>query len=324
MPSEPVTESLAQYMEAWLRSHVAMNLRPTTADSYHRLTRLYILPHLGDLPLGALTPQLLQSWVADLSLTPSSTGRRLSVRTVTYVMAILRAALGDAVRLGLVERNPFDRVRAPRPRPRVVQSFTLEQVRRLDVAASEHRLGALFTFLWQTGLRIGEALALYWEDVDLDGGSLRVRRSVAEVSGKLILGAPKTSAGMREIALAPQTVGLLSRHRAVQSDAGLSFLVFPSRAGTMLSRRNVTRAWSVLRRRAGLPEYGLHALRHTNASLQLQAGVGLREIAAHLGHESPALTAKVYAHVLEDTKRQAARRLGHLLEGATTQGTPRP
>ncbi len=315
-PSHAADQPLSAYMDHWLRAHVEVNLRPTTADSYRRLSRLHILPHLGELPLTELTPQRLQAWVADLSLPQSTGGRRLSPRTVTYAMAILRAALADAVRLGLLERNPFTRVRAPRPGPRVVASFTLEQVRRLDAADRDQRLGALFTFLWQSGLRVGEALALRWEDLDLEGASLRVRRNAAEVSGRLIVGPPKTVAGMREIALAPQTVSLLLRHLTTLKQEGLisSGLVFPSRAGTMLSRRNVTRAWAGARQRAGLPPYGLHALRHTNASLQLQAGVGIREIAAHLGHESPALTAKVYAHVLEDTKRQAARRLGELLD----------
>lgn len=310
-----MSQSLSDYMDIWLRSHVATDLRPTTADSYRRLTHLHILPHLGNLDLGDLTPQRLQTWLGDLSLTPSRAGRPLSTRTVSYAMAILRAALNDAVRLGILERNPFDRVRSPRARPRLVESFTLEQMRTLDTVAAHHRLGPLVTFLWQTGLRIGEALALRWDDVDLTSSSLRVRRTVAEVSGKLFLGPPKTAAGMREIALAPQTTDLLRRHRANLEADGLLVggLVFPSRAGTMLSRRNVTRAWAAIREQAGLPGLGLHALRHTNASLQLQAGVGLREIAAHLGHESPALTARIYAHVLEDTKRQAARRLGNLL-----------
>lgn len=82
-----------------------------------------------------------------------------------------------------------------------------------------------------------------------------------------------------------------------------------------MSTTNVATIWRRLRDQAGLPKYGLHALRHTNASLQLQAGVGIREIAATLGHESPGFTAKVYAHVLEQTKRQAAEKFGRLLDG---------
>ncbi len=323
---EPVygsRDTLASYLEVWLSTHVAMNLRPTTADTYARLVRLHIIPHLGDVRLSDLTPSRLQVWLAQLSSAGSPTGRILSPRTVTYAMAVLRAALNDAVRLGVLERNPFQRVRAPRPRPRIVESFSLEQVRRLE--SVEHRLSPLFNFLWQTGLRIGEALALRWDDVDLDRSSLRIRRSAAEVSGKMIVGPPKTIAGMREIALTPQTSALLRTQLASLISDGLanSSLVFPSRTGTMLSRRNVTRAWAGTRKKAALPPLGLHALRHTNASLQLQAGVGIREIAAHLGHESPALTARVYAHVLEDTKRQAARRLGDLLAGLPPVPEPR-
>lgn len=101
-PSDASSETLTTYLNLWLRSHVTIDLRPTTADSYGRLTRLHILPHLGHLSLNDLTPPVLQSWVAELSLTQSASGRRLSARTVTYAMAILRAALADAVRLDLL------------------------------------------------------------------------------------------------------------------------------------------------------------------------------------------------------------------------------
>lgn len=306
---------LAAYMEEWLQAR-APELRPATLDTYRRLTRVHILPHLGALRLGELTPQRLQAWLAQLGQTEARSGGKLSARTITYAMAVLRAALQDAVRLGVLDQTPFKRVRAPRPSPRLVESFTLADVRRLDEVAVGRRLGPLFSFLWQSGLRIGEALALRWSDVDLEGQSLRVSRSVAEVSGRLVLGTPKTAAGLREIALTAQTVDLLRRQRERLVEEGLDprGLVFPSRRGTMLSRRNVTRTWAGVRKAAGLPTYGLHALRHTNASLQLQAGVGMREIAAHLGHESPALTARVYAHVLPDTRRQA---------GSSQRTTPR-
>ena len=308
--------NLTEYMGEWLAARSA-DLRPATLDTYRRLNRLHILPHLGALSLGELTPLRLQSWLGELARKDARSGGRLSAGTVTSAMAVLRAALGDAVRLGILDQSPFRRVSAPKAAPRRVTSFALADVRRLDAVAVHHRLGLLFSFLWQTGLRIGEALALRWSDVDLGGQSLRVSRSAAEVGGRLVVGSPKTAAGLREIALTPQTVALLLRQHERLAEEGLDGrgLVFPSRTGTMLFRRNVTRAWAGIRRQAGLPAYGLHALRHTNASLQLLAGVGIREIAAHLGHESPALTARVYAHVLVDTRRQAARRLSSLLAG---------
>ena len=281
VPGVDAQPLLDVYMRDWLAARTA-DLRPSTLDTYQRLSRLHILPRLGGLPLGDLTPLRLQAWLGELAQTERRGGGRLSTRTVTAAMSVLRAALADAVRFGILTESPFKRVRSLRSSPRLVASFTLEEVRQLDAVGSRHRLGPLFSFLWQTGLRIGEALALRWSDVDLTQQSLRVSRNAAEVAGHIILGSPKTAAGLREIALAPQTVALLRRQRdhLLIEGQGQSGLVFPSRRGTILSRRNVARAWAMVCHEAGLPAHGLHALRHTNASLQLLAGVGIWEIAA--------------------------------------------
>ncbi len=313
----PKMISVAEWMEHWTRTHVQVHLRPSTARSYEQLIRWHILPSLGEVPLPNLTSRQLQVWVADL------VAKGLSPRTATYTRGILHTALEEAVRLDLLAVNPLDKVRPPKAQPKVVQSYTLEEVYRLDAETASHRLGGLFSFLWQTGLRIGEALALRWEDVDLERASLRVRRNVVEVHGRMIEGQPKTAAGTREIALASQTVELLRKQQERLAIEHMLYeerwtehgLVWPSTVGDHMSTTNVATIWRRLRDQAGLPKYGLHALRHTNASLQLQAGVGIREIAATLGHESPGFTAKVYAHVLEQTKRQAAEKFGRLLDG---------
>jgi integrase len=317
----PSKATLDEYLAHWTRTYVRVQLRASTADNYERLLRLHVLPELGQVPLADLTPPILQAWVATLAEKPSRGGKPLSSRTITYVRAILHAALEEAFMTGAIPANPLDRVRPPRQQPKLVESFTLKQVRRLDEAAEHHRLRVLFAFLWQTGLRIGEALALRWEDVDLSRATLVVCRNLVEIRGRMVEQAPKTAAGRREIALPQRTVEMLRQHRENQ-DAERALrgdrwnqegLVFPSEAGTALFRRNVQRAYHLLRERAGLPPYGIHALRHTAASLWLQAGVGIREIAATLGHESPGFTAKVYAHVLEQTKRQAAEKFDAML-----------
>lgn len=293
---------------------VDQNLRPTTADTYHRLARLYILPSLGKVPLSALRAPLLRQWSADLSATPSRRGALLSPRTVSYVQAVLRSALSEAVRLELLTANPMSQVHPPRPRAGPVRTYSLAEMQRLDAARDEHRLGPLFSFLWQSGLRIGEALALRWSDLDLAGGTLTVRRNLVEVSGRLIEGSPKSRAGFRQIVLPEKTIALLRAMQAAALRSGRECdLIFANRLGGHLSRRNVTRAWAGFRTAVGLPAHGLHALRHTNASLQLQAGVGIAEIAAHLGHENPTVTARTYAHVLDPTKRRAAATFGRLL-----------
>lgn len=120
----------------------------------------------------------------------------------------------------------------------------------------------------------------------------------------------------------PKTGELLRRHRDQQAverllmgeEWGDRGLVWPSRSRVSMGSSIVSAVWRRLRDQAGLPPCGLHALRHAAASLQLQAGVGIREIAATLGHESPDFTARTYAHVLEQTKRQAAEKFGRLLD----------
>ena len=303
-------------MRWWLVAVVRPGLRPATADTYQRLTRLYVLPKLGEVLLPELTSQRLRRWSTELTVTPSRDGGVLSPRTVAYVQAVLRSALAEAVRLDLLTANPMAGVRPPRPRAIPVRTFTLEEMHRLDAVRECHRLGSLFSFLWQSGLRIGEALALRWGDVDLTEGTLTVCRNLVEVSGRLIEGSPKSRAGFRQIVLPAQTVELLQEVKATAPRQDPGALVFPNRLGGPLSRRNVTRTWAEVRAAVGLPSYGLHALRHTNASLQLLAGVGIAEIAAHLGHENPTVTARTYAHVLYPTKRRAASTFDRLLARA--------
>ncbi len=321
----PKKQTVSEWLEHWMRTYVHVNLEPSTEETYSWLIRKHIMPPLGDLRLSALTPQILQSWVADLSEKETPRGTPLSTRTVAAVYGVLRDALGEAVRSQALTANPLDRVRLPKQKRKVVHSFTLAQIRELDQVCETRRLGAPFTFLWQTGLRISEAIAMRWEDVDLDEATIFVHRKIVVLArGRNIEGPPKTDAGIRHLALMPETVDLLRRHRARQKEEAVAHeaepdwnatgLVFPSTRGTPLSRRNISRAWAVVRDRAGLPRYGLHALRHTHATLEAQAGVGMREIAATLGREDPGFTSRTYVHVLEEMKRNAATKLHNLIE----------
>ncbi|MHB1505331.1 MAG: tyrosine-type recombinase/integrase [Sulfobacillus sp.] len=321
--TKPSKQTVAEYMDHWLRTHVDTSLRPSTAKSYRDITRCHVLPHLGQVPLTDLTTQQLQAWLAGLAQ-PKAKGRVLSPRRVAYIRAVLHSALAEAVRSEIMSVDPLDRTRPPKQAPKRVESFTFEQALAIDEAGRDLPLGILFSFLWRSALRIGEAIGLRWSDLDLEAGTLSVQRAVTEVGGRPVEGPPKTALGLRTISLVPQTVEMLRHHQQAQEverqvngpDWNPLGLVFPSVAGTHLLYHNVRRAWMNLLTAADLPSYGMHALRHTCASLMLQAGVGLAEIAAHLG-DDPAVVGRVYAHVLEQTKRQAADRFARFLEDAS-------
>lgn len=332
---KPAKDTLGDYLDTWLRDYVDVNCKPSTAASYRVLVRTHILPRIGAVPLRELTAPLVAAWQADVARTPSgrsggvgADGKRapapLSPRRVAYARAVLRAALHEAVRQRLIPSNPVELVRAPRQAPKQVEAFTLQEARALDVAAQGNRLAALFAVAWRTGLRLGELLALRWEDVDFEAGTVTVGRNVVEVGGKRIVqDTPKTEKGRRTMALAGTTAALLKAHKARQAAERLAAgdrwrggdLVFCTGTGGLLAGRNVERLFYLLRDRAGLPAHGFHSLRHTYATLAKRAGVDIGEIADALGHESPAFTAKTYAHVLPEGRREAARRFETFTEG---------
>lgn len=308
---KPQRTPLRDYLDRWLRDYAELHLKPTTAASYRRLIRLYVAPKLGAVPLADLSAPAVQGWLAEMQRSS------LSPRTVAYARAVLRAALQEAVRLGLIPSNPVDRVRPPRQAPKQVSAFTPEEVLRLQDAARGHRLEALILTAWQTGLRLGEILALRWEDVDLEGMTIRVGKSLADLGGgRIIVQEPKTERGIRTVAITPQVVTALKAHRARQAEERLAAgerwqdrgLVFCAQNGKPLVPRNVMRAYYTIRDKAGLPRHGFHSLRHTNATLAKLAGIDVTEIATNLGHTSPSFTARTYAHVLPESQRQAAQR----------------
>lgn len=313
----PVKETLGQYLERWLADYADQHCKPSTAASYRDLVRVHIVPALGAVALADLTAAQVSAWVADMARKPTGRGGTLSPCRVAYARAVLRAALHEAVRLRLIPSNPVELVRAPRQEPKQVEAFTLAEAQALDRAAEGQRLAALVRVAWRTGLRLGELLALRWEDVDWDTGTVSVRRNVVQVKGKTVLqDSTKSKKGVRTIAMVPAVAVELRAHQKRQAEERLKArewwqdggLVFCTQEGKPLGARNVERFWYAVRDKAGVPKHGFHSLRHTFATLARAAGVDLADIADALGHESPAFTAKQYAHSSTESRRTAAER----------------
>ena len=321
---QPAKDTLGEYLERWLADYVDQHCKPSTAASYRVLVRAHIKPALGAVPLRDLTAAQVAAWVADMARKTVPKGSEddrthvpISPRRVAYARAVLRAALHEAVRLRMIPSNPVDLVRAPKQAPKQIQAFTLHEAQALDAAAEGHRLAVLVRTAWRTGIRLGEILALQWSDVDFEAGTILVHRNIVEVEGKRIVQeAPKTEKGRRTVAMTATVAVDLQAHRTRLEEerraAGEAWQdggwVFCTQEGKPLAARNVERLFYSFRDGAGLPAYGFHSLRHTWATLAKRAGVDIAEIADALGHESPAFTAKVYAHVLPEGRREMADR----------------
>ncbi len=298
------TLTVGEYVDRWLSDSVRDTVRQRTYERYEQITRLHIKPTLGRIKLKTLTPANVRA------LYREKLDAGLSARTVQYVHVTLHKALGQAVADGLVPRNASEAVKAPRPSKKEIRPLSNEQAcafLRMTAEAGD-RFEALYVLAVHCGLRAGELLALRWEDVDLEAGTLAVRRSLSETREKgHIFEAPKNGKG-RNIKLTVGATEALKRHRKRQREerirlAGLyenHGLVFPNRTGKTMNIKNLTvRSFKPLLKRAGLPEtVRLHDLRHTCATVLLSRGVHPKLVQELLGHKSISITLDTYSHVL--------------------------
>jgi integrase len=170
-------QTLGEFLARWLQDVARTRVRPRTFVGYEATIERHISPHLGRMRLAKLTPQHLQAWLATLE------GQRVSVGRRRYARVVLRTALNTAIRWRLVTVNAATLMDAPRITSREIQPLTPDQARALLVASREHPLDAFVTVALGCGLRLGEALGLQWTDVDLDAGTLQVRRAVQRFGG---------------------------------------------------------------------------------------------------------------------------------------------
>jgi len=328
------------YLEEWLTvtlpgEVLAGRLKRNTLASYTDQTRRHILPTLGNTALVELSPRQLRAWLSAKLTETSARGRPLSARTVAYLHGILRAALAQAVRDELLTRNPATLVRPPRHRSPTVVPLTVDEAHRLLAAASNHRLAALWLLLLTLGVRRGEALALHWNDLDLDAGTVTISRSLQRLPAsnpspdqqatELVEVAPKTDASVAVLPLPGQLVGALREHRRQQLRERLAAgcwdridVVFTTEIGTYLEPRNVTRSFGQLCQAASLRPLRLHDLRHSAASFLLLQGVDLKTVQTMLRHTRLATTADLYLHVHPELQRGAVESMERLLHPLAT------
>ncbi len=309
-------QTLGQFLVRWLQDSVKPTVRPKTYTSYSQLLRIHILPALGAVPLAKLDPPRVQRFLND-----KLAEGRLSARTIQYLHAVLRAALGQALKWRLVSVNVATLVDPPRAVRPEVRAVGPAEARSLLEATCGDRLEALYILALASGLRQGEALGLHWQDVDLEAGTLRIRVALQRLDGRLQTVEPKTARSRRSIALPPQVIESLRAHKSRQAQERLlagsrwqdTGLVFTTAVGKPLEGSSVTHRFQKLLQRAGLPHFRFHDLRHACASLLLAQGVHPRVVMETLGHSQISLTMNTYSHVIPALQRDAAERMEAIL-----------
>ncbi len=305
-------QTLSKYLNTWLETYAKSNVGSKTYETYKRIVDLNIEPHLGDVKLGDLRPLQIQSFYSILLRQGKQNGSGLSPLSVQHVHRMLRKALHQAVRWELIDRNPADGADSPRVPRNEMNALDRDGLSRLLTALRGNKLYLAVLIAATTGMRRGEILALRWCDVDLDAGTLRVARSLQQLSTGLEFKEPKSARGRRNIALARSTVDAL-RARKAELDTSPDGLIVCRPDGTPWPPDQLSVEFHVFVKRTGFT-IRFHDLRHTHASNLLRDGVPVNVVSQRLGHAEPAITLNVYSHVLPGMQEEAAARVDEMME----------
>lgn len=299
---QPAT--LGAFAAPWL---IDRQLKPRTRDLYRRLLDQKILPTLGDVPLKDITTLTIREWYGQLD--PEHPTRR------SHAYALLRTILSSAVSDGLITTNPCHiRGAGNSKRKHQIKPASLHELEAI-VAALPPRHRMLVLLASWCALRFGELTELRRSDLDLKAGRIMVRRAVVLVNGETVVGAPKSAAGVRDVAIPPHLLPAVKDHLSEHTEWGKSGLLFTAaKVGGHLGHGNFYKTWDAARTAAGRPDLRFHDLRHTGAVLAAQTGATLAELMNRLGHSTPGMAIR-YQHAAEDRDMEIARRLSNLAEG---------
>ena len=295
---EPRSLACDAVLDAYLKSH-----RPTwglsTFEGYRSLAKTHLKPFFDDMDLRDLKRTNVLEFIA----LKRKEGK--SVTTIRNALRLLSGACAALVEDRELDRNPLTGMGkllalvGGQDIKEGLHTWTSDQVGGILTLAWEHEeevLGGLLDFLFGTGCRLGEALALQWDAVDLEARTARIVRSAR--NGRV---GPTKTRRQRTVALSQWLAGMLRERRRVQRAGRCPGLVFPTRSGGVRNTGNVSHVWKRFRSRLraeDIPAYRIHDARHTYASLAMEAGVNVVWLASQLGHADPSMTLRIYAHTV--------------------------
>lgn len=314
----PSKLTLGEWFDEWLKVHKT-KVMPRTAAWYQRIFDTHVRPVLGVRPLAKLRADQVESLYAALAA-------RVGPVTIRAVHVGLNACLRKAVRRRLLMTNPVADLSVPKIERKERRTLSPAEAARVLEACDQVRNGVIVEFALLTGTRPEEYLALQWSDLDWQRRTVTLQRVAVEHDGKVTFEKMKTPQSRRSIPLPPQLVAKLQAHRKKQLEQKLKAgrrwnpadLVFPSLAGTVMRQTNLTeRVFKRVLERAEVEHLRLYDLRHTQATLLLQANEHPKVVQERLGHSSIVLTMDTYSHVLPTMQEAATSRLAELLYPAS-------
>lgn len=341
--------TLREWSETWLTQHLSLDASPVTVSNYRYLLRSRILPQLGDLPLSDLTPARISDWLYNLRkeprkstrlpdkqlkrprrkgeqlITDAQAAKPLSAKTAQNYLGCIKTMLAAAVRVGLLEYNPADRVQGPKRRKKKKATLPEPEVialLQLIITEAETPLKLAVLLAMLCSLRLGEVGALKYSAIDWDAGTITVDRALKYTPADgAFIAETKTEAGDRVITLPPSMIRIL--HDAMWDDVMEAqdlpekwkgaFWIVHSRHGARANKDTPSKWFRKFADEHGYQGLTFHGLRHVHASLLLQHHVDLQSVSVRMGHSDPSVTLRAYADAMPAQDQEAAATMDRLL-----------
>lgn len=310
-----------EWLDYWYETYCKPNARPATQRTYEGYIRLYLHPRLGSIPLNKVTTSDIQqmcTWMmTEARLDQKNGDSGLSDSQVINCYSLCDRVLEKAVAEKLIVRNPAKGCKLPPNRPNEMKVLSREDMQKVLIQAKEENYYELFLLEFATGLRLGELMALQWDDVNLVTGELRINKQVNFVGSKLVISEPKTKAAVRTLILPPSVRKVLAEYKTRVNSRWL--FPSPKKEDLPIIPSAVSRRLHTLLEHAGCEQVRFHDLRHTFATNALAHGMDIKTLSTILGHVSSATTLNTYSHVTDEMRQRAAVKIDQGIAKAEVQ-----
>lgn len=310
-----------EWLDYWYETYCKPNARPATQRTYEGYIRLYLHPRLGSIPLNKVTTSDIQqmcTWMMTEARVDQKSGDSgLSDSQVINCYSLCDRVLEKAMAEKLIVRNPAKGCKLPPNRPNEMKVLSREDMQKVLIQAKEENYYELFLLEFATGLRLGELMALQWDDVNLVTGELRINKQVNLVGSKLVISEPKTKAAVRTLILPPSVRKVLAEYKTRVNSRWL--FPSPKKDDLPIIPSAVSRRLHTLLEHAGCEQVRFHDLRHTFATNALAHGMDIKTLSTILGHVSSATTLNTYSHVTDEMRQRAAVKIDQGIAKAEVQ-----
>lgn len=300
----------------WFSKYYAPNyLRESTQETMRNIVEAKILPEIGHIKLGDFSPNRITAFLYDVAIYKDKDGKPIKPTKYykdSYTQLIfskLHTLFDIAVKQGWIKDNPCtNAIKPKRNKTQKLPPFEIDQIKDL-LKRSENfdTYNAVIHFQLYTGMRIGETLALTWDDIDFEKRTININKTINYVKGEFKIGPPKTDNSYRILGMNNTVYSLLQQIKEEQDKMKKALkdvwqdlnLVFTQDTGGYIQKANINNRLSSLKKGTNYEYITVHSLRHANATLLLMNGVDLKIVSAHLGHNDIQTTANVYIDVLK-------------------------